>query len=231
MYGTVLVAVGSAVIAIPIGLGAAVYLSEYASPATRDVIKPALEMLAGIPSVVYGYVAAVMISPWLREAFDRPNATYNALSACIVVAIMILPIIISLSEDVLRAVPTSLRQAAYGLGASRYEVTTGVVVPAAMSGIVASFLLAIGRAIGETMAVTMAAGMTPHLPARLFSVDLMASVQTMTSYMVQVSQGDTPVGSLEYRTISAVGLTLFIMTMVMNVGAQWILAKTREKYE
>ncbi len=231
IYGTMLVAVGSTLIAVPVGMGAAIYLSEYASPATRNVIKPALEMLAGIPSVVYGYVAVVIISPWLCWFFDRPNSPFNALSACVVVAVMILPIIISLSEDVLRAVPVSLRQAAYGLGATRYDVTTGVVVPAAMSGIIASILLAIGRAVGETMAVTLAAGLTPVMPTSLFTVDLMASIQTMTAYMVQVTQGDTPVGSVAYRTIFAVGLTLFTITMLMNLAARWILASTREKYE
>ena len=220
-----LVAAGSAVIAIPIGLGTAICLSEYAKPWARETVKPVLEILAGIPSVVYGYFAIVFISPLLRSIFSSAGV-FNAANACIVVGIMTLPMIISLSEDALRSVPKSLREGAYALGATKYEVTCQVVVPAAMSGIVASFLLAISRAIGETMAVTLAAGATPKM-----TLNPLESVQTMTAYIVQVSQGDTPVGTIEYRTIFAVGLTLFISTMMMNLLAQWILGRMREKYE
>lgn len=223
--GTFLVAAGSAVVAIPIGLGTAIFLSEYASPLIRDIVKPLLEVLAGIPSVVYGYLAVVFVSPIIKSLFASAEL-FNAANACIVVGFMILPTIISLSEDVLRSVPRSLREAAYALGATKLDVTVGVVVPAAMSGIMASFLLAIARAVGETMAVTLAAGATPKL-----TLNPLESIQTMTAYIVQVSQGDTPAGTLEYRTIFAVGLTLFIFTLLLNVIAQWILSRVREKYE
>ena len=225
LCGTALVSVGSAVIAIPLGLGTAIYLSEYAKPWVRDIVKPLLELLAGIPSVVYGYVAIVVISPVVKKLFQL-NGIYSALSACIVVGVMILPLVVSLSEDVLRAVPRSLREAAYALGANKFDVTVRVVVPAAFSGILASFLLAISRAIGETMAVTLAAGFSPKL-----TLNPLESIQTMTAYIVQISQGDTPVGTLEYHTIFAVGFTLFVCTMAMNLLAQFILSKTREKYE
>lgn len=223
--GTLLVAGGSAIIAIPIGLLTAIYLSEYASPLVRDIVKPLLEVLAGIPSVVYGYLAVVFVSPIIRELVPSADL-FNAANACIVVGIMILPMIVSLSEDVLQAVPRSLREGAYALGATKLDVTVGVIVPAAMSGIMASFLLAIARAVGETMAVTLAAGATPNLTFNPFE-----GIQTMTAYIVQVSQGDTPAGTLEYRTIFAVGLTLFVSTLVLNVIAQWILHRVREKYE
>ncbi len=225
MCGTMLVAVGSAIVAVPIGLGTAIYLSEYASPRFRDIVKPMLEILAGIPSVVYGYLAVVFVSPIIRYVFPSAGV-FNAASACIVVGIMILPMIISLSEDILQSVPLSLRGAAFALGANKYEVTVRVVVPAALSGIIASFLLAVSRAIGETMAVTLAAGATPKL-----TLNPLESIQTMTSYIVQVSQGDTPTGTVEYRTIFAVGLTLFLTTMTMNVIAQYILSRVGERYE
>ena len=225
LCGTLLVTAGSAVIAIPIGLGTAIYLSEYASRPVREVVKPVLEVLAGIPSVVFGYLAVVTISPWIREVFPSAGV-FNALSASIVVAFMILPMIVSLSEDVLRSVPRSLREAAYALGATKLDVTVKVVLPAAISGIVASFLLAISRAIGETMAVALAAGASPKM-----TLNPLESIQTMTAYIVQVSQGDTPAGSLEYRTIFAVGLALFVVTMTLNILAQWFVSRMREKYE
>ncbi|HBL43515.1 phosphate ABC transporter permease subunit PstC [Gimesia sp.] len=225
LCGTMLVAGGSAIVAVPIGLGTAIYLSEYASPRFRDIVKPMLEILAGIPSVVFGYLAIVFVSPIIREIFPSAGV-FNAASACIVVGIMILPMIISLSEDILQSVPLSLRAAAFALGANKFEVTVRVIVPAALSGIMASFLLAISRAIGETMAVTLAAGATPKL-----TLNPLESIQTMTAYIVQVSQGDTPTGTLEYRTIFAVGLALFITTMVMNVIAQYILSRVGERYE
>jgi phosphate transport system permease protein len=225
LCGTALVAVGSAIVAIPLGLGTAIYLSEYAQPWFREVVKPLLEILAGIPSVVYGYFAVVFVSPLIRSAFPDADV-FNAASACVVVGIMILPTVISLSEDTLRAVPRSLREGATALGATQFDVTVGVVVPAALSGIVASFLLAISRAVGETMAVTLAAGATPKL-----TLNPLHSIQTMTAYIVQISQGDMPAGTLEYRTIFAVGLALFVVTMVMNLLAQSILARMREVYE
>jgi len=225
LCGTMLVAVGSSLVSVPIGLGTAIFLSEYAPPRLREIIKPLVEILAGIPSVVYGYFAVVTISPFVRWLFPG-TGVFNAASACIVVGIMTLPMIISLSEDALRAVPRSLRQGAYALGATKYDVTVQVVVPAAMSGIVASFLLAISRAIGETMAVTLAAGKTPTL-----TLNPLESVQTMTSYIVQISQGDTPAGTLEHRTLFAVGLSLFLVTLLINLMAQWFLSQVREKYE
>jgi phosphate transport system permease protein len=223
--GTMLVACGSAVIAIPVGLGTAIFLSEYAPVWLRDVIKPAIEVLAGIPSVVHGYLAIVFVTPLLARVFPSIEP-FNAASACIVVGIMILPMIVSLSEDVLRSVPRSLREAAFALGATKFDVTARVVVPAALSGVVASFLLAISRAIGETMAVTLAAGSNPQL-----TLNPLKSIQTMTSYIVQVSMGDTPAGTPEYRTIFAVGLTLFCITKTMNVAAVWIINRVRERYE
>jgi phosphate transport system permease protein len=225
LCGTCLVAAGAALVAIPIGLCTAIYLSEYASKIVREIVKPLLEILAGIPSVVYGYLAIVFVSPIIRSLFESANV-FNAASASIVVGIMILPMIVSLSEEVLRAVPRSLREASYALGATKLDVTLKVVVPAAFSGILASFLLAISRAVGETMAVTLAAGATPKL-----TLNPLESIQTMTAYIVQVSQGDTPAGTVEYRTIFAVGLTLFFTTMLMNILAQWVLRRTREKYE
>ncbi len=223
--GTLLVACGSGLVAVPIGLCTAIYLSEYASPRFREVVKPVLEILAGIPSVVYGYVAVIFISPLIRWVFPDADV-FNAASASIVVGIMILPIIISLSEDVLRSVPVSLREAAFALGATKFDTVTRVVVPAALSGIVASFLLAISRAIGETMAVTLAAGATPKL-----TLNPLESIQTMTGYIAQVSMGDTPHGSTEYYTVFAVGMVLFVMTLLMNIVSQWMLNKMREKYE
>jgi phosphate transport system permease protein len=223
--GTLLVTAGSAIIAIPIGLGTAIFLSEYSSSGFRDVVKPLLEILAGIPSVVYGYLAVVFVSPIIRSII--PGADFfNAVNASIVVGFMILPTIVSISEDVLRSVPRSLREGAYALGATKLDVTVGVVLPAAMSGIMASFLLAIARAIGETMAVALAAGGTPKM-----TFNPLVSIQTMTAYIVQVSQGDTPADSLEYRTIFAVGLALFVLTLTLNLIAQWVLSRVREKYE
>lgn len=225
LCGTTLVALGAGLFAIPLGLGTAIYLSEYATPWVRVVVKPMLELLAGIPSVVYGYIAVIVISPVIKNVFQL-NGIYTALSGCIVVGIMILPMIVSLSEDVLRAVPKSLREAAYALGASKYDVTAKVVVPAAFSGILASFLIAISRAIGETMAVALACGVQPKL-----TLNPLEAVQTMTSFIATTSQGDTPVGTLSYHTLFAVGLTLFVFTMAMNLIAQFILVRTREKYE
>lgn len=222
--GTLWIAVGSAAIAVPMGLGSAIYLSEYASPRLRGLVKPALEVLAGIPSVVYGYFAVVLVSPLIRQLFPHADV-FNVVSGSVAVGIMILPTIASLSEDVLRAVPRSLREAAYALGSTKFDVTVRVVVPAALSGIVASILLAISRAVGETMAVTLAAGATPRL-----TLNPLESIQTMTAYIVQVSMGDTAAGTLEYRTIFAVGMTLFLMTLVMNIIAQWVLARFRQAY-
>jgi phosphate transport system permease protein len=231
LCGTLLVAGGAAVTGLPIGILAAVYLSEYATPRVRRTVKPFLEVLAGIPTVVYGFFALEFITPMLVKPFFQgllgfDVEGYNALSAGIVVGIMIIPMVCSLSEDALRAVPRSLREAGYALGSTRYDVCVKVVIPAATSGIIASFLLAISRAIGETMAVVIAAGNSPVL-----TLNPLKSIQTMTAFMVNVSKGDTPVGSIEYKSLYAVGLTLFCMTLAMNVLSQWVMRRYREVYQ
>lgn len=225
LWGTLQVTIGAAIIAIPLGLACAIYLSEYASPKMRSYIKPVLELLAGIPTVVYGYFALTFVTPLLRIIFPEVQV-FNALSAAIVVGIMILPMIATLSDNALRAVPDSLRQGAYALGATSYEVTTKVVVPAGLSGVMASFLLAISRAIGETMAVAIAAGQTPNLTLSMFE-----SIQTMTAYIVQISLGDTPAGGIAYQTLFAVGALLFAITLSINIISQLVLNKYREVYD
>ena len=222
--GTLMIAVGAAVIAIPLGIASAVYLSEYSSPKVRQTVKPVLEILAGIPTVVYGYFAISFITLLIRVFVPDANI-FNAASASIVVGIMILPMISSLSEDAMRSVPRALREGAYALGSTRFEVSTKIVLPAALSGILASFVLAISRAVGETMAVTLAAGATPKMTLNFFE-----SIQTMTAYIVQVSLGDTPLGSIEYKTIFAVGMVLFAMTLLMNIVSMWIKERYREVY-
>ncbi len=223
--GTFLIVLGAAVIGIPIGLARALYRSDYASKRARTIVKPILEILAGIPTVVYGYFALTFITPLLRTVFPSTNI-FNAASASIVVGIMVLPMVASLCDDALRAVPDALRQGAYALGATPFEVSARVVVPGALSGIVASFVLALSRAVGETMAVTIAAGATPRLTG-----NPLESIQTMTAYIVQVSLGDTPAGTVEYQTIFAVGALLFAITLVSNVAANRILRRFREVYE
>ena len=223
--GTLLVVVGAALIAIPIGLACGIYLAEYASPRTRSIVKPVLEILAGIPTVVYGYFALTFVTPILRSVLPQTQV-FNAASASVVVGIMVLPMVASLCDDALRAVPASLRNGAYALGATSFEVTTRVVVPAGLSGIVASFVLAASRAIGETMAVTLAAGATPNMTA-----NPLESIQTMTAYIVQISLGDTPAGSVEYQTLFAVAALLFVITLGMNVLSNRILRRFREVYD
>ena len=225
LWGTMQITIGAALIAIPLGLASAIYLSEYASNQMRAWIKPILELLAGIPTVVYGYFALTFVTPMLRHVVPDIQV-FNALSAAIVVGIMILPTIATLSDNALRAVPDSLRQAAYAIGATSYEVTTSIVVPAGLSGVMASFLLAISRAIGETMAVTLAAGQTPNL-----SLGMLGSIETMTAYIVQISIGDTPSGSIAYQTLFAVAALLFFITLMINVISQWILGRFREVYD
>jgi len=225
LAGSLLVALGAAAIALPVGLLTAIFLSEYAADRLRQVLKPILEILAGIPTVVYGYFALTFVTPFLRSVIPITQV-YNAASAAIVVGVMIIPTVASLSEDALSAVPQMLREGAYGLGATRFEVSTRVVVPAALSGILASFILAISRAIGETMAVTIAAGGLANLTANPFE-----PVLTMTAFIVQVSLGDTPPGTMVYRSLFAVGMSLFLITLVMNVVSQWVLSRYREAYE
>jgi phosphate transport system permease protein len=224
--GTFLVGGGALVVAMPIGLGTAVFLSEYAPLWVRSVLKPILEVLAGIPTVVYGYFALTFITPHVLRPLIPQTEVFNAASAALVVGVMIIPTIASLCDDAFRAVPQSLREAAYAVSATRLEVSTRVVVPAAMSGVVAAVLLAFARAIGETMAVTLAAGMTPKL-----TLNPLESIQTLTAYIVQVSLGDTPAGTIEYQTIFACGMTLFTITLAINVIAHRVLRRFREVYE
>jgi phosphate transport system permease protein len=224
--GTALVAAGALAVAIPIGVPTALYLSESAPTLVRQIGKPVLEILAGVPTVVYGYFALKFVTPYLLRPIWPNTNTFNGLSAAIVVGIMIIPTICSLSDDAFRAVPRTLRDAAYALAATKLEVSTRVVFPAALSGVMAAVLLALARAIGETMAVALAAGMTPRL-----TLDPLQSIQTMTGFIVQVSQGDVPATSLEYRTIFAVGLALFAITFVINLVAQRVLMRFREAYE
>jgi phosphate transport system permease protein len=218
-----LVAAGAALVALPTGLLTAIYLSEYAGRRRRRILKPVLEILAGIPTVVYGYFALTFVTPAIRWVLPGTEV-FNAASAALVVGIMVIPMVASLSEDALRAVPAGLREAAFGLGATRMEVSTRVVVPAALSGIVASFILAVSRAIGETMVVTIAAGSIANL-----TLNPLEAVQTMTAYIVAVSRGDTPHGSLEYQTLFAVGLTLFLVTLAMNLLSQRVLSTVRRE--
>lgn len=225
LSGTMMIVVGSAVIAIPLGLAAAIYLSEYASQRARAILKPVLEILAGIPTVVYGFFAITFVTPLLKTVLPETNV-FNAASASIVVGIMILPMIASLCDDALRAVPDELRQGGYAVGATSTEVTLRIVVPGALSGVLASFVLALSRAIGETMAVTLAAGATPKL-----TLDYLESIATMTAYIVQVSLGDTPTGTIEYKTIFAVGTLLFLITLSMNLLAHRIMQRFREVYD
>ena len=222
--GTLLVAGVAGIVALGLGLGAAIFLSEYAPERLRRILKPILEILAGIPTVVYGYFALTFVTPVLKHIF--PDIFFNALSAGLVMGLMIMPMVSTLSEDAMVAVPRSLRNAAYALGSTRFEVATKVVVPAALSGIVASFILAISRAVGETMIVTIAAGATPNL-----TWNPLESVQAMTSFIVQVALGETPQGSLEFKTIFAVGLLLFVMTLIMNIFGRWFVGRYRQVYE
>ncbi len=223
--GTALIAVGAGLFALPLGLLSAIFMSEYASPRLRSTLKPLLEILAGIPTVVYGYFGLFFITPILRKVFPSVEV-FNAASGAIVVGIMILPLVSSLCEDALTAVPRSLREGAYGLGATKMEVSLKIVTPAALSGIVASFILAISRAVGETMAVTLAAGATPKL-----TLNPAESIQTMTAYIVQISKGDTPAGTPEYYSIYAVGVTLFLATLFMNIMAHRLVKRFRNVYE
>jgi len=229
--GTLLITFGSAVIALPIGVAAAVYLSEFALPSVRSVIKPLLEILAGIPTVVYGYFALVYITPILQK-FIPQISTFNPLSACIVVGVMIIPFVSSVSEDAMAAVPDSLRQASYGMGATKFQTVVRVVLPASISGIISSFILGLSRAIGETMAVTIAAGMTSRT-VNPFSFESLFTepIQTMTAAMVNLGSSDVSGHSLAYQSLFAVGLTLFVMTFTMNVIGEFISMHYRERYE
>jgi len=225
VVGTLTTTFWACTVALPFGLGAAIYMSEYAGPRARRWLKPALEVLAGIPTVVFGYFALTAVTPFLQD-IGLPVEIFNALSAGLVMGVMILPTIASLSDDAMTAVPMALREGAYGLGASKLQVSTRVVVPAALSGIVASFVLGISRAVGETMIVAIAAGAQPTVTFNPYE-----AVQTMTAYIAQVGIGDVPTGSLEYKTIFAVGATLFAATLIMNMVSIRLVRKYREVYE
>ena len=222
--GTLLASAIAMAVALPAGLLTAIYLSEYAKPALRRVVRPVLEILAGVPTVVYGYFALQFVTPLLQQ-FIPGLAGFNALSPGIVMGLMILPLISSLSEDALHSVPRGLREGAYALGATRMQAALRVVVPAAFSGISAAFILAVSRAIGETMIVAIAAGQQPRL-----TLDPRVPVETMTAYIVQVSLGDTPGGTIEYRTIFAVGMLLFLSTFTLNLLSNWLRERFREEY-
>lgn len=222
---TVLTSVIALFVAVPLGLLAAICLSEYSPSRVRAFMKPALEILAGVPTVVFGYFALLFVTPILKT-FVPGLGTFNALSAGLVLGIAILPTIASLSEDAIYAVPQSLRQGSYALGTTKRETIVNVVLPAALSGIVASIILGVARAVGETMIVTLAAGQNPTL-----TLDPRVAVQTMTAFIVQVAGGDVPVGSIKYLTLFAVGMTLFLMTLVLNVFSFWFVRRFQEKYE
>lgn len=222
--GTVLVSVIAMLVALPMGLLSAVYLSEYAPDGVRRTVKPVLEILAGVPTVVYGYFALMFVTPLLQQVLPSLSG-FNALSPGIVMGLMILPLVSSLSEDAMRAVPRGLREGAYALGATRMQTALQVVVPAALSGITAAFILGVSRAVGETMIVAIAAGQQPR-----FTLNPLVPIETMTAYIVQVSLGDTPQGTLEYRTIFAVGMLLFLMTFALNLVSTWLRQRFREEY-
>jgi phosphate transport system permease protein len=224
--GTLFISALAMVIAIPLGLMSAIFLSEYASPRLRSVLKPSIELLAGIPTIVYGYFALTFITPKVLKSISPETAPYNVLAGAIAVGVMVLPMIASLSEDALRAVPRSLREAAYGLGATKLEVSTRVVTPAALSGIVSAVILAVSRAVGETMIVALATGSKAQLTA-----DPREPMQAMTGYIVQVLSGDVQRGSTVYYSLYAVGLLLFSMTLAMNILSQWFVAHFREEYQ
>lgn len=223
--GTLLVTTIASVAAMPLGLGAAIYLSEYASPRARGILKPALEVLAGIPTIVFGYFALTFMTPLLRDLGINVDI-FNPLSAGLVMGVMLMPIVASLSEDAMAAVPRDLRDGAYALGSTKVQVATRIVVPAAVSGIVASFVLAISRAIGETMIVLIAMGQQAKL-----TFDPREAAEAMTAFIAATGAGDVPTGSIEYKTIFAVGATLFVLTLVMNVIAIRLVRKYREVYE
>lgn len=225
LSGTFLTTIVAVSVALPVGLIIAIYLSEYASRKIRKILKPLLEVLAVVPTVVYGFFALMIVTPFLKTFI--PNLSgFNALSPGIVMGIMIIPFVSSLSEDALSAVPNSLRQASFGMGSTRLQTAFRVMVPAASSGIVVSVILAVARAIGETMIVTIAAGQQPRL-----TFDPTVPIETITAYIVQVSKGDVPHGTLEYQTIFAAGITLFIFTFILNTVSYWIRNRYTQKYE
>lgn len=222
--GTILISFIAMCVAIPLGMMSAIYLSEYAPSWFRNAVKPVLEVLAGIPTVVYGYFALLFVTP-LLQSFIPGLSGFNALAPGIVMGIMILPIVSSLSEDAMHAVPMPLREGAYALGATRLQVSLRVVIPAALSGIMSACVLAVSRAIGETMIVTIASGQMPR-----FTANPLVGVETITAYIVQVSLGDTPSGTIEHKTIFAAGMTLFLFTFALNMVSQYLKERFGERY-
>ena len=225
LSGTILTTLIAITIALPIGLSIAIYLNEYANKRFRNIVKPLLELLAAVPSVVYGFFALMVVTPFL-QSFIPHLSGFNSLSAGIVMGIMIIPFVTSLSEDALSSVPNSLREASYGMGSTRFQTVFRVTLPAASSGVIVAVILAISRAIGETMIVAIAAGQQPRL-----TMNPLVPVETITAYIVQVSMGDVPHNSLEYRTIFAAGITLFVFTFILNNLSFWLRKKYREKYD
>ena len=226
LNGTFLITGIAIAVAIPLGLGAAIYLSEYATPRVRKVVKPILEVLVGVPTVVFGYFALTFVTPQILQALGIHVQVYNALSAGLVMGIMIVPTIASISEDAMRAVPQGLREGAYGMGATKRQVATKVVFPAAISGIVAACVLGVSRGIGETMIVLLAAGLQPNL-----GIDPVDGYATITTFMGAAADGDNPAGSIGYESIFACGLLLFFLTLIMNMIAIRFVRKYREVYE
>ena len=229
VVGTILITIIASIVALPLGLGSALYLSEYAAERTRRTLKPALEVLAGIPTVVYGFFALTFMTPvlrWLVPGDAEVPAIFNALSAGLIMGVMIIPTVASLSEDAMAAVPNGLRQGAFALGSNQRQVSTRVVVPAALSGIAAAFILGISRAIGETMIVVIAAGLQPNL-----SLNPLEIHQTMTAFIAAQAAGDVATGTTIYKTIFAVGSLLFVITFVMNMLSIRLVRKYREVYE
>ncbi len=225
VVGTFVISLLSALVAFPLGVGVAIYLSEYARPRAASVLKPVLEILAAIPTVVLGYFALTFVTPLLRDV-GLDVEIFNALSASLVLGVMLIPTVASLSEDAMAAVPRDLRQGGYALGADKLQVSTRIVVPAAISGIIAAFVLAFSRAVGETMIVLIAAGQLPQI-----TFDPRETIETMTAFIGATGNGDVPTGSLEYKTIFAVGLTLFVITYAINLFSIRLVRKFREVYE
>lgn len=226
VVGTLMISFWSALIAFPLGIGVAIYLSEYAAPRATAFLKPILEILAAIPTVVLGYFALTFITPLLRDQLNVQVEIFNALSASIVLGIMLIPTVATLSEDAMSAVPRELRDGGYALGSDKLQVSTRIVVPAAISGIIAAFVLAFSRAVGETMIVLIAAGQLAQI-----TFDPRQTIETITAFIGATGNGDVPTGSIEYKTIFAVGLTLFVMTLIMNLISIRLVRKYREVYE
>jgi phosphate transport system permease protein len=226
VVGTLMISFWSALVAFPLGIGVAIYLSEYAAPRATAFLKPILEILAAIPTVVLGYFALTFVTPFLRDQLGLEVEIFNALSASLVLGVMLIPTVATLSEDAMAAVPRDLRDGGYALGADKLQVSTKIVVPAAISGIIAAFVLAFSRAVGETMIVLIAAGQLAHITFNPFE-----SIETITAFIGATGNGDVPTGSIEYKTIFAVGLTLFVMTLIMNLISIRLVRKYREVYE